>query len=349
LLSRAGRGRESTGAQMRIDYVLKRIGLLVILVWVAATLNFIGPRLTGKDPVKTRLLKQAIVGGYVQQGMDEMAKEYDRKFGLDKPLWEQYATYVGDMATLNFGPSISNYPRTVSEIMADALPWTIILLGTTTAIAFLLGSFLGALLAWPRAPRFLQYLLPPLLTLSAIPFYLLGLVLLYVLAFRAPIFPSFGGYTPGSLPAFSLDFFGDAVEHAILPALSIILASLGFWALGMRAMMVNIQGEDSMMFAEAKGLKGSTLFTRYAVRNALLPQATALALALGEILSGAVLVEVVFGYPGIGSVLYNAIRDFDYYLIQGIVFTVVLSIGFMTMLVDFSYPFLDPRIRYGKH
>src|SRR5207237_1919937 len=152
--------------------------------------------------------------------------------------------------------------------------------------------------------------------LSAIPYYLLGLVLLYVLAFRLPIFPSFGGYTPGSLPAVNIAFFVDAVEHAILPALSIILASIGFWALGMRAMMVTMLGEDSMIFAEAKGLKASTLFVRYAIRNALLPQTTALALALGEILSGAVLVEVVFGYPGIGSVLYNAIKDFDYFLIQ---------------------------------
>src|SRR5438093_1189143 len=168
--------------------------------------------------------------------------------GLDKPLWEQYTTYVGEMSTLNFGPSIANYPRTVDEIMGDALPWTIILLGTTTAIAFFVGTFLGAVLAWPRAPRFLQYLLPPLLTLSAIPYYLLGLVLLYVLAFRLPIFPSFGGYTPCSLPAVNLAFLVDAVAHAILPALSIILASIGFWALGMRAMMVTMLGEDSMIF-----------------------------------------------------------------------------------------------------
>jgi peptide/nickel transport system permease protein len=334
--------------QMRIDYVLKRVGMLLILVWVAATLNFIAPRLTGKDPVRQRLLKQAQVGGYVQKGMDEMAIEYDKKFGLDKPILSQYMTYVEQMSTLNFGPSIANYPRSVSEIMSDALPWTIILLGTTTAIAFLLGSFLGAVLAWPRSPQFLQYLLPPLLTLSAIPYYLLGLVLLYILAFRLPVFPSFGGYTPGSLPGVNLAFFVDAVKHAFLPALSIILASLGFWALGMRAMMVTLQGEDSMLFAEAKGLKNRTLFLRYAVRNALLPQTTALALALGEILSGAVLVEVVFGYPGIGSVLYNAIKDFDYYLIQGIVFTIVLSIGLMTLLVDLMYPLLDPRIRYGK-
>lgn len=333
---------------MRLDFVVKRVLMLLVLVWVAGTLNFIGPRLTGKDPVKTRLLKQAVVGGYVQQGMDEMAKEYERKFGLDRPLWEQYATYLGDMSRFNFGPSISNYPRTVNDIMADALPWTIALLGTTTAIAFVVGTFLGAVLAWPRSPRFLQYLLPPLLTLSAVPYYLLGLVLLYLLAFRLPLFPSFGGYTPGTLPAFNAAFFVDAVSHAALPALSIILAALGFWALGMRAMMVTMQGEDSMIFGEAKGLKSGTLFLHYAVRNALLPQATALALALGEILSGAVLVEVVFGYPGIGSVLYNAIKDFDYYLIQGIVFTIVVSIGLATLLIDLAYPLLDPRIRYGK-
>jgi peptide/nickel transport system permease protein len=333
---------------VRIDFLIKRVVMVLVLVWVAATLNFIGPRLTGKDPVKTRLLKQAVVGGYVQQGMDEMAKEYERKFGLDRPLWDQYVTYLGDISRFDFGPSISNYPRTVNEIMSEALPWTIALLGTTTVIAFVLGTFLGAILAWPRSPPFLQYLLPPLLTLSAVPYYLLGLVLLYLLAFRLPLFPSFGGYTPGLLPEMNLSFLIDAAGHAALPALSIIVAALGFWALGMRAMMVTMQGEDSMIFGEAKGLKNRTLFLHYAVRNALLPQATALALALGEILSGAVLVEVVFGYPGIGSVLYNAIRDFDYYLIQGIVFTIVVSIGIATLLIDLAYPLLDPRIRYAK-
>src|SRR5258708_6898639 len=333
---------------MRLDYVLKRVVLFFVIVWVAATVNFIGPRLTGKDPVKTRLMKQAAVGGYIQQGMDQMAKEYETKFGLDKPLLVQYTTYVGDMSRLNFGPSIANYPRSVNEVMADAILWSVVLLTVTTVLAFTLGTFLGAVMAWPQSPRFLRYLLPPLLTLSAIPYYLLGLVLLYLLAIRTSIFPGHGGYTPGTVPELTVKFLLDAAGHAILPALSIILAAIGFWALGMRAMMVTIQGEDSMIFAEAKGLKDRTLFLRYAVRNALLPQATALALALGEVLSGAVLVEVVFGYPGIGSVLYNAIKDFDYYLIQGIVFTIVVSIGFATMVLDIIYPLLDPRILHRR-
>src|SRR5438874_7492597 len=173
---------------MRIDYVLKRVGMLIILVWVAATLNFFAPRLTGKDPVKQRLLKQAQVGGYVQKGMDEMAIEYDRKFGLDKPLWEQYTTYVGEMSTLNFGPSIANYPRTVDEIMGDALPWTIILLGTTTAIAFFVATFLVAVLPCPRRPGFLNNFWPRRLSLRAFPTSFLGLVRSSALRSSLPAF-----------------------------------------------------------------------------------------------------------------------------------------------------------------
>lgn len=341
-----GRGGEEY--EVRADYVIRRIGVFLIIVWVAATINFIGPRLTGQDPVKDRIMEQALQGGYIQQGMNEMAKVYSAKFGLDKPLWEQYLTYLSDIARLNFGYSITNYPKTVNETIGEALPWTIGLLGVSTVIAFLLGTFLGAIMAWPRSPRFVQYLLPPLLTFSAVPYYLLGLILLYFLAFQTKLLPIFGGYTAGTTPALSLPFILDVLQHALLPALSIVLAGIGFWGLGMRAMMVTVQGEDSMLFAEAKGLRGKTLFLRYAVRNALLPQVTAAVLALGQILSGAVLVEVVFAYPGIGTVLYYAIRNFDYFVIQGIVFTVILSIGIATLVLDLIYPLLDPRITYRR-
>lgn len=333
---------------MRADYVLKRFGLFLLIVWLAATLNFIGPRLTGTDPIRQELMDKAMLGGNVQTGIDAIAKEYSAKFGLDKPLWEQYLTYLGQLARFDFGYSISNYPAKVIDMMAVALPWTIGLLGMTTVLAFVIGSLLGALVAWPRSPTFLQYLLPPLLTLSAIPYYLLGLILLYLFAFQTQWLPIFGGYTPGDIPHLSWAFVLDIVRHSILPALSIVLAAIGFWALGMRAMMVTVQGEDSMLFAEAKGLRDKTLFMRYAVRNALLPQATSLALALGQILSGAVLVEVVFAYPGIGSILYKAIQDSDYFLIQGIIFSVIVSIGIATFILDLVYPLLDPRITYRR-
>jgi peptide/nickel transport system permease protein len=336
---------------VRPDYLAKRLGLFLVVIWVAATVNFVLPRLSGNDPVREKLLQQALTGGYVQAGMQQMVEEYQAKFGLDRPIWQQYLFYLGDMARFDFNYSISNYPKKVITIIGDAIPWTVGLLGLTVVLAFLVGSFLGALLAWPRAPKFLHVLLPPLLTLSAIPFYLLGLVLLYFFAFIGIggfKFPIFGGYTAGTIPTLTWEFVQDILRHATLPALSIILASIGFWALGMRAMMVTTQGEDYMTFAEAKGLKGKTLFLRYAIRNALLPQTTALVLTLGHILSGAVLVEIVFAYPGLGTVLYRAIREYDYFLIQGVTFMVIVSIALATLILDMIYPLLDPRITYRR-
>ena len=333
---------------MPIGYLVRRIGVFVLIAWLAATLNFFLPRLTGQDPVRVKLLQQAQLGGHVQAGIEEMVKEYDRRFGLDRPLWVQYLAFLRDAARLDFNYSIANYPRTVNEMIAEALPWTVVLLGTTTIVSFTLGTFLGALLGWPRAPRWMRWLMPPLWALHAIPFFLLGLILIYVFAFRFPVLPMFGGYSAGAFPALTLPFILDLVRHAILPALSIVLVATGGWALSMRGMMVTTQGEDYVTFAEAKGLRSLTIFLRYCVRNALLPQATGLALALGQIVSGAVLVEVIFGYPGIGTVLFQAIRENDHFLIQGIVFTVIIALGLATLVLDAVYPLLDPRISYRK-
>lgn len=333
---------------MRPEYVLRRLILFVVVVWVAASLNFILPRLSGGDPVRSKLMQQAATGGAVQPGIESMVEEYQKKFGLDRPLWKQYFTYLGDVARFDLGYSIAAYPETVIGIMGDALPWTIGLLLTTTLLAFAIGTVLGALLAWPRAPRFIQFLFPPLLTFSSIPYFLLGLLLLYLFAFKIRWFPLFGGYTAGAFPGWNWSFAVDVFEHSLLPACSILLSSLGFWALGMRGMMVTVEGEDYMTFAEASGLKGRTLFFTYAVRNALLPQTTALGLSISQILSGALLVEVIFSYPGIGSVLYNAIRQFDYFLIQGIILTIVLAVTLCTLVLDLIYPLLDPRISYRK-
>jgi peptide/nickel transport system permease protein len=331
---------------MPIDYVLKRIGFFIIIVWLAATLNFFIPRLSSQNPVRERLIEQAVLGGYVHAGMDEMVQEYERRFGLDQPLIIQYFRYMSDLLRGDFNYSIANFPRTVREMMADALPWTIGLLSITTILSFVLGTLLGAFMGWPRAPAYLNYVLPPLLAIHALPFYLFGLVLMYFLAFKTGWFPIFGAYTAGQLPELSLAFIWDVIVHATLPALSIILVSIGGWALTMRAMVVTIQGEDFITFADAKGLKASTIFMRYAIRNTMLPQATAFALALGQIVAGGVIVEVVFGYPGIGSVLFAAIRQADWFLIQGMVFTVVVTIALATLILDLLYPLLDPRITY---
>ena len=333
---------------MQLRDILKRCGVFFVIVWLAASLNFFLPKLSGQDPVRTKLLQQAQLGGYVQQGIDEMVKVYEVRFGLDRPLWQQYLSYLGDVVRGDFNFSIANYPRTVADMIGESIPWTVGLLGMTTILSFVIGTVLGALLAWPRAPRWMAWLMPPLWALHAIPFFLLGLILMYLLAFQVPLLPIFGGYSMGVNPSLSFSFILDVMRHATLPALSIILVATGGWALGMRGMMVTTMGEDYVVFAEGKGLKSLTVFTRYCLRNAILPQITALALALGQILSGAVLVEVIFGYPGIGTLLFQAIRENDHFLIQGIVFTVIVSLGLATLLLDLVYPLLDPRISYRR-
>lgn len=333
---------------MQPIFVLKRFGVFLLIVWLAATLNFFLPKLSGQDPVRTKLLEDAALGGYVHAGIEDMVKSYQKKFGLDKPLWRQYLTYVDDVAHGNLNYSIANYPRTVAGMIRDAVPWTLGLLGLTTLFSFIAGTILGALLAWPGAPRWLQWFMPPLWAMHAIPFFLLGLVLMYVFAFQFQLMPIFGGYSAGATPALTWGFALDVLRHATLPALSIVLVSVGGWALAMRGMMVTTMGEDYVTFAEAKGLRSVTIFTRYCIRNAILPQTTALALALGQIFSGAVLVEVIFGYPGIGALLFQAIKESDFFLIQGIVFIVIVALGFATFVLDVLYPWLDPRISYHR-
>lgn len=331
---------------MNLGYILKRIGVFLIIIWLAATVNFVMPRLAPVNPIREKLLQAVSFGGAGKIDMERVVKTYEEKFGLNQPLWKQYLNYLWDMARLDFGISLANFPSQVLDIIMRALPWTITLLLLTTLIAFGLGTLLGALIAWPRTPIIFQILVAPLLTLSSIPFYTLALILVYLLAFTWKIFPLSGGYTLGSMPNLSLSFLTDALYHSMLPALSIVLASIGSWAIGMRGMIISGLGEDYITFAEAKGLKGREIFLRYALRNALLPQVTALALSLGYIVSGAVLVEVVFGYPGVGTVLYQAIRTFDYFVIYGVVMMLILAIGLATLVMDLIYPLLDPRITY---
>jgi peptide/nickel transport system permease protein len=280
--------------------------------------------------------------------MEEMIKAYEAKFGLDKPLWKQYLNYVGDMMRFNLGYSISNYPKTVMQLIWESLPWTLGLVTCSILVSFSVGSVVGALIAWPRAPAWLRYTVPFLLTLSAVPFYLLGLLLIYFLAFKLKWFPIGGGYPIGVVPTRSWPFVGQLLQYAALPALSLILAGAGGWALGMRGMMVTVQGEDYMTFAEAKGLPDRRIFFRYGMRNAMLPQVTGLALSLGHVVGGAALVEIVFGYPGIGTLLQRSVASFDYFTIYGIVFFIIVSLGVILLIMDMIYPLIDARISYDR-
>ena len=334
---------------MSLNYVVKRILLYFLIVWVGVTITFFLPRLApGRDPVGERMGMLAATGGVNLEAIEAMVEAYRAKFGLDQPLWRQYLNYLSDISRLDFGFSLAMYPARVLDLIAIALPWTISLLTVSTLLAFTLGTLFGGLMAWPKTSRYFQYLISPFLVLSAIPYYLLGFILIYLLAFQLKIFPLGGGSQYGTLPSFTWSYMVDVLYHSILPALSIVLAGMGFWALGMRGMMVTTLGEDYVTLAQARGLRGSRIFLRYALRNALLPQTTSLALSLGTILSGSLLVEVIFRYPGIGTLLFKAISAFDYFTIYGIVFFIIVTIGLVTLILDLVYPLLDPRITYEK-
>ncbi len=225
------------------------------------------------------------------------------------------------------------------------MPWTIGLLLTTTVLAFLIGTVLGALTVWQQAPRLFQLLVPLLMIFSAIPFYLIGLTLIYVFANLLQWLPLGGGMGIRTMPSLSLSFVMEILYHSILPALSILLASVGVWALSMRGMMVTVQGEDYMTFADALGLSNRRRFLQYGLRNAILPQVTLLALSLGHVLSGSILVELVFGYPGVGQQLFRAITNLDYFVIYGIVLVLICALAIAMLVVDLIYPLLDPRVR----
>ena len=332
---------------MTFKFVFKRIVMFFIVVLVASSVNFFIPKLVpDTDPVSIRMMEIADQGGVYDEGMKAVADEYFKMFGLDQPLWKQYLFHLRDAATFDLGVSFTYYPSTVMGMIWDALPWTFGLLFTATIMSFVIGGIIGALLGWPYAPRSLRYIVPPLFLFSAIPYYMLGLLLIYVLAYWIPLFPTAGGYQIGEILKFGWGRMIDIIHHAALPALSIVVAEFGIRSLVTRGMILSLYGEDYIKLAEAKGLPNSRIFMWYGIRNTLLPQFTILALHLGHIASGAIIVEIIFAYPGLGNLLRDSVQAFDFPVIYGIVYFLILSIAVATLLLDFIYPIIDPRITY---
>jgi peptide/nickel transport system permease protein len=333
---------------MYLNYIIQRISMFFLVIFLAVSVNFIIPRLMPGDPVEQQISSLAATGGGYTGDITAMAEAYRAKFGLDQPLWRQYLNYLGDILRFDFGYSLAQYPTTVIQMISSALPWTLGLVGVSTLISFVIGTLLGGLLAWPGIPRALRSLIPMLMAVSSIPYFLLGIILIFFFAVLLKVLPAGGGYQFGTVLQFNLASMKDILRHAALPAASIIIAGIGTWALEMRGMMINILGEDFITLAEAKGHTRKRIFFWYGLRNALLPQLTALALRLGYVVSGVVLVEVIFSYPGIGYKLFQAVQTKDYFVIQGIVLLLIFFIGVSMFIMDLLYPIVDPRITYQK-
>ncbi|MGC5168135.1 ABC transporter permease [Luteimicrobium sp. DT211] len=323
-----------------MKFLLRRIGFYALTFWAAVTINFFIPRMMKGDPV------QSLINRYQGQLSTDAVHSLYVLFGLDKQqsLWTQYWQYWGQILHGDLGTSFTLFPTPVSEVIKTSLPWTIGLVGIATIIAVVLGSLVGVLIGWRRG-TWADSVLPVTTFFSSVPYFWLGLLFIALFAVTWPIFPGSGGATPGLEQGWNMDFIVSVVQHGTLPALTIVLSSIAGWILGMRNMMVTVTSEDYVTVAQAKGLPERLVMFGYAARNAVLPQVSGFALSLGFVVSGSLVMELVFSYPGIGYALFNAIGGHDYPLMQGIFLVITLSVLVANILADVVYVFLDPRTR----
>ncbi len=322
-----------------MSFILRRLGMYVVAAWVALTINFFIPRLMPGNAVESIMSKFPNLQPSAYQALEAM-------LGVGHPgsLWHQYWSYMDDVLHLNFGTDVSQYPAQVSTLIGETLPWTLTLVGTATVIAFLIGTALGILAGW-RHGGSLDRVLPGLMFLQAIPYFFFALILIELFAVKLHVFPIGQGYGEGLVPGWDWSFISSAVYHSLLPALTIVLTSIAGWMLQMRNVMITTIGEDYVIAAQAKGLPNRRVVFTYAARNALLPQLQGFGLALGFVVSGALIMEIVFSYPGIGLLLLNAVTSHDYPLMQAIFLVITFAVLIANMIVDIIIVFVDPRAR----
>ncbi|MBA2287149.1 MAG: ABC transporter permease [Ktedonobacteraceae bacterium] len=323
-----------------MKHLLRRLSFYLVALWASITINFIIPRLAPGDPA-------GVIMGRFQGRMNPQAINALRlQFGLSNdPLWIQYFRYLNNLLHGDLGTSFHYFPTPVATVLAQQVPWTLTLIGAALVISFVLGTLLGVIIAWQHG-SLLDSILPPFLTFfSAIPYFWLALILLYLLAYLLNWFPLSGGYDTSTTIGWNSDFLFSAFYHALLPAITIVLASIGGWVLGMRNAMITTLTEDYVLLAEAKGLTQVRIMFAYAARNAILPNVTGFALSLGFVVGGSLLTEIVFSYPGIGFALLQAAQDLDYPLLQGIFLLIALAVLGANFIADLVYVALDPRVR----
>ncbi|MEH3088153.1 MAG: ABC transporter permease [Microbacterium arborescens] len=327
---------------MRIPFrfIASRAAFYLFTAWAAITINFFLPRMLKGDPVSA----------YMQKNAGQISVEAERAlrilFGLDQntTVWQQYLDYWGLLFSGDLGRSFSNGLAPVGDVIASALPWTLGLVGFATIVSFLLGTATGALIGWRRGSR-ADAIVPISTFFSTVPYFWLGLIAIAVFSSMLGWFPASHAYDKGSRPAFTLDFIGQVIAHGTLPVLTIVVASLGGWILGMRNMMLTVLDEDYITVAQAKGMPNGRVLWRYAARNAMLPQLSSFALSIGFIVGGTIVMEMVFSYPGVGKLLLDATTAKDYPLMQGLFLIITLAVLVANIFADIAYAVLDPRTR----
>ena len=321
-------------------YVLRRLAFYLLAAWASLTFNFLIPRMIPGDPAA------ALVARFKGQLDATAIASLREAFGYtDDPWYIQYLTYVGHLFRGDLGTSVVRFPAPVSSVLGETLLWTLLLAGTGVVVAFALGTLLGIVASWRRGGWLDSVAPPALIFLGAFPYFWLAMLLLYVFGFVLGWFPLRSAYGDSIEQALSWEFIASVARHLILPAGTIVLASLGSWMLSMRNTMIGVLAEDYIAMAQAKGLPQRRIMFHYAARNALLPNITGFGIALGFVLSGSLLTEIVFSYPGLGYLLLQAVKNKDYPLMQGLFLAITFAVLAANWLVDIAYVWLDPRTR----
>ena len=327
-------------------HVFRRVGIYLLAIWAALTVNFFLPRIAPGNPA------EVVYNRLSQRGPVSPAtlKALEIQFGVNTtdPLWAQYLAYLNNLLHGNLGISTNYYPTPVTSIIAQDIPWTLALLTMSVALSFTLGTLLGIFVAWKRGTAFDTITSSVMTFFYSILYPWLALMAVFFIGYSLGWFPFSDGYDVSLSPGWNLDFLLSAAYHAILPALTLIISTVAGWMLTMRNSMITTLSEDYVLMAQAKGLTQRRVMFAYAARNAILPSVTGFAIALGAVVGGALLVEIVFSYPGIGYALFQAIQSQDYFLADGILLLVIVATVVMNLLVDLLYTALDPRVRQER-
>jgi peptide/nickel transport system permease protein len=327
-------------------YLLRRVSFYLIALWAAVTFNFIIPRLMPGDPAEAYIARLQ-----TQQVTRAQIEAIRALFGVNPnvPIWRQYFDYLNGLLHGNLGIATSQFPSPVIVILRQSLPWTIGLVGVSVIVSFLIGTLVGMLIAWRRGSWY-DTAVPPILTfLSAVPYFWMALGLIFVFGIGLNWFPTDSGYDVFNVtPGWNIDFIVSVVQHAILPVITLVIGSLAGWVLTMRNTMVTTLTEDYVLMAQAKGLSERRVMFHYAARNAILPSITSFSISLGLVVSGSLLTEIVFNYPGIGFALYKAVQGDDYAMVEGCFLVIALAVLIANFLSELIYVFLDPRVRQGR-
>jgi peptide/nickel transport system permease protein len=328
-----------------LAFLGSRILTYLLVIWIGITAVFFIPRFVPSDPVAAMLGRITAQASFMQPDqITSMRNSLAESFGLQGTLWEQYTHFLKRvLISGDFGPSLAMFPTPVTDLVRQYLPWSLALLLTSTIIAWVLGNLIGLLAGFWKDKTFSKVLEGAAIAVYPIPYYILALTLIILFAYLVPIFP-FSFTQSGK--QFSFVWFQSVIFSSLLPALSIVLGGMGWWVISMKALSSSIAEEDFVQFARLKGVSDWNIMRSYVARNAMLPQITVLALQLGGIFNGALITEILFGYPGVGTLMYQAVLQSDYNLMLGTISLSIVAVATATLVIDLAYPLLDPRIRH---